>query len=175
VVTTNDNLELAQKKAEEISALIWELREDFFPECLPVKEAVTEAIIWAEHEETYNTKPVILTDVGDSAGSGSHNDGVSLFKEMLNRGLKKAVFGAIRSPDAVETAIKAGVGTSVKVRIGGNTDESMEVSGIVKAITDGEYTGAPRQGETKPAPLRKMGRTVVIKCNVFFLSFSWFS
>ncbi len=165
VITTDDNLALAQEKAEEISALIWALREDFFPECLPVEEAVAEAIRWAEHEETYNTKPVILTDVGDSAGSGSHNDGVSLFKEMLNRGLKNAVFGAIRSPSAVEKAIKAGVGSSVSVSIGGNTDEAMEVSGTVKAITDGEYTGAPRQGETKPAPLRKMGRTVVLKCN----------
>jgi microcystin degradation protein MlrC len=169
VVTTDNDMDLAEETADEISELVWDLKEDFFPECLSVKDAVKEAIRWAEHEETYNMKPVILTDVGDSAGSGSYNDGVTLFREMLNNELKNAVFGAIRAADAVEKAIKAGVGSKVKVQIGGNTSESMEVSGTVKSITDGEYTGAPRLGETKPAPLRKMGKTVVLKCDNMLL------
>jgi microcystin degradation protein MlrC len=169
VVTTDNDVELAEEKADEISELVWNLREEFFPECMPIEEAVQEAVRWAEHEEIYNTKPVLLTDVGDSAGSGSYNDGTGLFKEMLSAGLTKATFGAIRSPEAVKKAISAGVGNTVTVTIGGNTDDSLEVTGVVKVISDGEYVGAPRFGETKPAPVRRMGLTVVLKCDNILL------
>jgi microcystin degradation protein MlrC len=164
VVTTDNDMVLAEEKADELADLIWSLRKDFIPQCTPIKQAVEEARRWAEYEEVYNRRPVILTDVGDSAGSGSYNDGTGLIKEMLEAELVNAAFGAITSPEAVEAAITIGVGNQVTLTIGGKTDDPLEVTGIVKTITDGAFIGAPRQGETKPRPLSRMGRTVVLRC-----------
>jgi microcystin degradation protein MlrC len=165
VVTTKNDMRLAEEKADEIADLVWKYREGLCPKLPSVKEAVAEAITWAEHMDMYNQKPVILSEVGDSAGSGSYNDGTSLFKEMLEADLKNGVFGPICTPSAVAEAIKAGVGEEVTVKVGGKTDEAMEVTGIVKVISDGKYQGMPRVGETKPPAPAQMGRTVVIRCN----------
>lgn len=165
VVTTDNDMSLAEKKADEIADLVWQLREGFCPKLPSVKEAVEEAMRWGEDEEMYNRRPVVLSEAGDSAGSGSYNDGTTLFKGMLEAELKNAVYGPIRDVAAVEKVIAVGVGNKVTVKIGGKTDEGMEVTGVVKAITDGTYVGTPRMGETKPSTVSRMGRTVVLRCN----------
>ena len=163
VVTTDNDMKLAEEKADEIADLVWQLREEFCPKLPSVKEAVAEAMRWGEDEEMYNVRPVVLSEAGDSAGSGSYNDGTSLFREMVEARLTNAVFGPICTPTAVEKAIDAGVGNKVTVTIGGRTDAAMEVTGVVKVITDGKYIGSPRRGETKPSAEARMGRTVVLR------------
>jgi microcystin degradation protein MlrC len=79
--------------------------------------------------------------------------------------------GPVRDPQAVAEMIKAGVGAKVTVKVGGKMDmpaihvkgEPLELSGVVRAITDGEYTISGPQFQGMRC---YMGRTAVLDTGV---------
>ena len=149
---TDGDAALAQRKADELSRLCWDLRLDFLARVVPMDRALDIAL--AEP-----SGPVILTDQADNPGGGPPQDGTIALKAMLDRGVDNACVAVLRDPEAVQTAIKAGVGKTITMRIGGKTEpwvgDPLEVTGYVKAITDGKYT------PTAMIYGGDMGRTVV--------------
>ena len=73
----------------------------------------------------------------------------------------------MRDPQAVAACIAAGVGARVTLEVGGKTDmpsigrkgEPLELTGVVRAITDGEYTIT---GPQLTGVRSYMGRSVVL-------------
>ena len=71
-----------------------------------------------------------------------------VLKEALRQGLTGIAVGPVRDPEAVARMIEAGVGAKVTLPVGGKMDmpaldrkgEPLELTGVVRAITDGEYT-----------------------------------
>ena len=157
MVITDGNASLAQQKADELSRLCWDLRLDFLARVVPMDRALEMAL--AEP-----SGPVVLTDQADNPGGGPPQDGTIALKAMLDKGVNNACVAVLRDPEAVETAIKAGVGTTLTMKIGGKTEpwvgDPLEVTGYVKVITDGKYTpkGPMIYGGD-------MGRTVVFSVN----------
>ena len=153
MVITDGDKELAQRKVDELSNLCWDLRLDFLARVVPMDRALDLAL--AEPEG-----PVVLTDQADNPGGGPPQDGTIALKAMLDRGVTNACVAVMRDPEAVDKAIKAGVGATITMKIGGKTEpwvgDPLELTGYVKTISDGKFFAkGPMQFDFN------MGRTVV--------------
>ena len=157
VVTTDNDLTLAERVAKEMTDIVWERREEFDYIPTPVNEAVKRAIQAPEG-------PTVLADISDNVGAGSSCDGTVILKSLLDQNAQNAAVAVIADPEAVATAIESGVGTEVTLRVGGKTDKyhgpTLTLTGKVKLISDGKivYKGPMFTG----TPLL-LGRTVVFR------------
>jgi microcystin degradation protein MlrC len=158
-VTTNNDQNLAEEKAQEIADLAWKLRWDFLAEVLPVREAVAEAI-------QSKDGPMVLADVADNPTGGASGDSAFILKELLRVGACDAVIATIADPEAVDMSIETGVGNRVTMTIGGKTDnyhgKPVEVDCKVKTISDGVFV---HKGLMNTGRQVCMGRTAVIDCD----------
>jgi microcystin degradation protein MlrC len=156
LVITDNHPELAAKVAEKIADRMWTVREQFTPNLPSVSEAVRAAL-------SSETWPIILADVGDNIGAGTPGDSTFLLRELLDQNAQEAVV-IIADPQSVAMAIDAGLGSSVKLAVGGKCDsyhgEPVEITGTVELITDGVFRN---RGHMRDGILEHMGRTVVIK------------
>ncbi|MHA2066747.1 MAG: M81 family metallopeptidase, partial [Candidatus Thorarchaeota archaeon] len=156
MVIADGDKELAQRKADELSQLCWDLRLDFLARVVPMDRALDLAL--AEPEG-----PVVLTDQADNPGGGPPQDGTIALKAMLDRGVTNACLAVMRDPEAVGKAMEAGIGNTVTMKIGGKTEpwvgDPLEVTGLVKTITDGTYTLKGPMGRGSES---SMGNTAVL-------------
>jgi len=147
---------LAQRKADELSGFCWDLRLDFLARVVPMERALDLAL--AEPEG-----PVVLTDQADNPGGGPPQDGTIALKAMLDRGVSNACVAVMRDPEAVETAVRAGVGATVTMKVGGKTEpwvgEPLEVTGYIKRLSDGKYRPKGPMGRGIESD---MGKTAVL-------------
>jgi microcystin degradation protein MlrC len=157
VVTTNNEPNLARDLAEQIKELCWAKRQAFHTDMVSVEDAVREAIATDEG-------PVVLGDLADSGGAGTPGDGTALLAELLKQNAKGAVIGNIADPDAVQEAVKAGVGKQVTLTVGGKVDkfhgEPVQISGKVRVIHDGVFRACTKFN----AGTYHRGVTAVVDC-----------
>ncbi len=157
VATTNGEPGLAVEIAEQIKDACWSRRHQFHADLVSVEDAVREAIA---SDET----PVVLGDVADSGGAGTPGDGTAILAELLKHNARGAVVGNIADPGAVAEAVGSGVGSTVKLTVGGKTDRfhgaPVAISGRVRTIHDGVFTAATPFN----AGTYHRGTTVVVDC-----------
>ena len=157
VVITNNDRELAERYAQQLSEFAWSVRKEFLKPLVPVPEGVRKAI---EAKEG----PVILADVADNPGGGGSGDGTVVLKTLLDMHAENTGFALIKDPEAVAKAIQAGVGAIVKMMVGGKTDgfhgPSIELTGRVKTITDGVFV---HKGPMSTGSKGEVGRSVVLE------------
>jgi microcystin degradation protein MlrC len=143
VAVADGDRELAVQACNRILEVAWSAREHFIYRGRALKEAIAEAKRMGEQ----SGGPVLLLDHADNCASGATQDTMHVLKEALDQGLQGIAVGPIRDPQAVDILIAAGVGTRVTLRVGGKMDlpaigrkgEPLELTGTVRAITDGEY------------------------------------
>jgi len=156
-VTANDDQELADRCADELSDLAWSLRRDFLVKPTPVKEALRKV-------ESTVEGPIVLADIGDNPGGGAPCDGTIVLKAVLESGLENGVIAVMADPEAVAAAVEAGVGNNVTVDLGGKTDDlhgsPLKVTGTVKLISDGKFIA---KGPMGTGSERDMGNTAVLR------------
>ncbi len=132
VVTTNNNLELAERKADELASLMWKLKNNFALPISSIDVAINEALHFTE-------KPVILCDMGDTLYGGAGGDVPALLLEVIRTKTKNAVLTAIVDPDSVQKAIQVGQGKEILLDIGGKLDQEngrpVRIKGKIKLIT----------------------------------------
>jgi microcystin degradation protein MlrC len=159
VVITNNDRELAEKYAQQLSDFAWSLRREFLKPLTPVPDAVRRAM---EAKEG----PVILADVADNPGGGGSGDGTVVLKTLLDMGAKDVGFALIKDPEAVDKAIKTGVGGMVTMMVGGKTDKfhgpPIKITGRVRTITDGVFL---HKGPMGTGSKGEIGRSVVLQVN----------
>jgi len=68
---------------------------------------------------TARAYPVVIADTADNAGGGAASDSTFLLRELLERGITKALIGAIWDIETVKAAFAAGLGNTLAVAIGG--------------------------------------------------------
>jgi microcystin degradation protein MlrC len=157
IVITDNDMDLAQSMANEISDMAWRMKGDFLVRPTPVKDAIKEAM-------KVEGGPCVLADIGDNPGGGGPCDGTVLLKALIEMDVKDAVIAVIKDPEAVEKIVEAGIGNEVALKIGGKTDNlhgsPLEVTGTVKILSNGLFmpTGPMSRGLE-----RDMGRTAVLK------------
>ena len=129
---------LADRIAAELGDEIWNRRAMFRKDLLTPEQAVRKALDSPEY-------PVLLADTSDNPGGGTPADGTQLLAEMIRQKVKNAAFALIVDPESVARAIHAGVGNSVRLRLGGKTAPErnhgapLDVEGRVTTIADGRY------------------------------------
>ncbi len=64
-------------------------------------------------------KPVLLADVSDQTGGGAPGDTCYMVRAFLDANIKRAVFGPIWDPGAIDICFQLGIGTRSRLRIGG--------------------------------------------------------
>ena len=145
VVTVADaDRATAENACNAILDVAWSRKEDFIYRGSPLPKAIASAREMAEQ----TGGPILLLDHADNCASGATQDTMHVLREALRQGLTGIGVGPIRDPESVACMIEAGVGARVTLRVGGKMDmpaigrkgEPLEMSGIVRAITDGEYT-----------------------------------
>ena len=100
---------LAKQLGSELVAL--------YPRLQPRYWSVEAAIAYGASHATHG--PVVLADVADNAGGGAPNDSTFLLRAILAQGNVSAAVGCIWDPVATATALPAGIGANLSLRIGG--------------------------------------------------------
>ncbi len=139
VVTNNDH-ELAEKAAQDLSDLVWSLRGDLTRPLPKAKDGVAKVIEMVKK----GTKPVVIAYHNDRLGDGTH-----ILKELIAQGATNFCSTSIADPRVLDMlAKKHKVGDRVTVRIGGwvhpISGEPVEVTGRI------EYLGSADWVETGP-------------------------
>ncbi len=137
VAVTDQDPEHATRIADELAARLWQDRHRLKPENMSVEEALDEAEKSAEG-------PVILADLTDNPGGGSPGDGTHILRAMIRRKVKNAAVALICDPESVASCVKAGVGQTVKLRLGGHIypdllGQPIECEAYVRMVSDGRY------------------------------------
>jgi microcystin degradation protein MlrC len=153
----------AQQACEAILDVAWRQKEDFVYRGEPLQQAIARAKRIAEE----SGGPVLLLDHADNCASGATQDTMYVLEEALRQGLTGIAVGPVRDPEAVDRMIRAGVGARLTLTVGGRMDmpaigekgRPLELTGVVRAITDGEYTITGPQFQGMRC---YMGRTAVL-------------
>ncbi len=135
VVVTNGDAGRARAQADRLAELLWAARVRMHRE-LPEAAAAVRAAMSSLRP------PVVLVDMGDNIGGGSAGDGTFLLGELLLQRAGGWVV-VLADPEAVEAAVRAGVGGDFCQRVGGKRDrlhgDPVEITGRVRLIYDGRF------------------------------------
>lgn len=154
-VATDGDREKAEQYAAELAQFAWDRRADFQPLLVSVDDAVAHALT--------AQGPILLADVADNTGAGASGDDTGILRALIASGARSAVLVPLYDPDVVAEAVRAGVGATISVDIGGKVDrlgaEPLRVEAYVRAITDGWYTNL---GPMSTGARTTMGITAVL-------------
>jgi microcystin degradation protein MlrC len=155
LVVTNDDPDQARRLADDFAEYLRLRRQSFAGELIGVEEAIDRAVA--------AKGPVCLLDMGDNVGGGSPGDGTVLLHALVRRAL--AAFACLYDPDSVERAVKAGIGATLELALGGKIDprhgDPLAAKVRVRGIYDGRFSEpeARHGGRTD----YDMGPTAVVK------------
>jgi microcystin degradation protein MlrC len=137
-VATNGDQALADACADRLADTAWEHRREFAHRAPAVREAVAEALALAE-----GGRPVVLADIADNTGGGAAGDTTAVLREVLRVGARGTTIACLWDPEAVQACLRAGVGTTVSLPVGGKIDPShgapVAVTGRVRTLSDGRF------------------------------------
>ncbi len=133
---TDNDPALAREAAQDVARAIWAAREEYRPNSLTPAEAIVAAL-------AVEGWPVVINDTSDNPGGGSPGDSTHLLRAMLDAGLRDACYAFIYDPSTAALAHDAGIGATIRVRLGGKTDTlhgtPIEAEAYVKTLTDGRF------------------------------------
>ncbi|MBC8230533.1 M81 family metallopeptidase [bacterium] len=143
VVVTDNDLQLAQKEAERLSNIFWNVRNQLEINLPDAAEAVRQARQSLEH-------PIVLVEMGDNIGGGSPGDSTFILSELLRQKADGFVV-VLCDAEAVTKCIQSGVRGNVYIAVGGKSDNfhgsPVQIRGRVRLIHDGYYEETePRHG-----------------------------
>ncbi len=157
LVVADGDPDVAREQARWMAERAWGRRQEFLMDLPSPVDAVQRAASSIEF-------PVVLMDVGDNVGGGSPGDSTILLAEILRQGVEGALV-ILWDPAAAQSCVEAGIGTEVRLEVGGKTDDlhgsPVSIQGVVGAISDGRFTDdRPRHGGQR---IYDQGRTVVLE------------
>lgn len=104
--------EIARHAAEHWGRRFYAIRAEATLPFVPLTDAIAEA-------QKPDDKPLLLADTSDQTGGGAPGDTTHMLRAMLEAGLENAVYGPLWDPLAVGICFSVGVGTRLKLRLGG--------------------------------------------------------
>jgi microcystin degradation protein MlrC len=108
--------------------------------------------------------PLVIADGTDNPGGGGYNDTTPVLQALLDAKIENVAFGTIFDPRTVQQAMKAGVGATIEVELGGHTDESMgkpvKAKATVRMLSDGTFRN---DGPMNAGVETQMGPTAVLR------------
>jgi microcystin degradation protein MlrC len=132
VVVTEDDAGLAAAEAARLAAEFWPNRSRMQAKLIALDRAIAQARQMAG--------PVIFTDAADATSSGATGDSNAILAGLLAAGYNRPALIPIVDPAAAAEAHRAGVGKSVRVRLGGAFDRRftpVEITAAVDLLSSG--------------------------------------
>lgn len=157
-VATDGDQALADRCADELARFAWDHRQGFQATPMSVDDAVRYALA--------NPGPICLADVADNPGAGASCDGTEILRSLIAHDARSAVIALMYDPETVAQAVAAGVGATIRARIGGKVDATAVASGpvetdaYVRALTDGFFIN---DGPLGTGSESNMGLTAVLE------------
>jgi len=157
IAVTNNDQALADEIAQDVSELVWELREPLANRKIP---KTRDGVIQAIQHQRRGQKPIVLADHADRLGDSTH-----LLRELLLQGVENFGLSSIADPFAVKELMESHkVGDEVTLTFGAYTatryaGEPVTVTGKIEFLGDGNYrlTGPKDTGR-----LTNVGPTVAL-------------
>ena len=127
-VMTGTNPDVLTKDALSLAQQYWDARKEF--QFGVPTGTLAECV---EQAQRLNTKPVVLSDSGDNPTAGGSGDRADALAELVRQKVQDAVIAGIADRPATEACYKAGVGTTLPIKIGGTLDPEGSQPVAVKA------------------------------------------
>jgi microcystin degradation protein MlrC len=157
LATTDHDLALAERIANDLAKAAWDMRERFVANMMSPDAAVVHAMQAAKG-------PVVLADVADNTGAGASGDGTEILRALLKHDAREAVVITIPGKDAVAEAFRVGVGGTFDFEVGGKFDDKhgapVRLKGLVRVLSDGVFVN---RGPMSTGARGTMGRTAVVQ------------
>ena len=139
VTIDGDDTARAQAIAEELMDHAWRTRDFTTVRLLTVADAVK---LTAQSKP--GDKPLVVADYTDNPGGGGYGDATAFLKGLVESKVDNVAFHAIYDPEAVQQAMRAGVGAQTTLTLGGKTDPTMgggplSLTGEVVCLTNGRF------------------------------------
>jgi len=137
VVIADGDVNAARDAAQWLAERAWKRRALFGNDTPTPSKALAAAI-----NAPLDGGPSVIMDMGDNVGGGGSADSTHLLVEAQRQHASELLM-SLFDPESVQACIAAGPGTDVTLKVGGKTDDlhgiPIEVSGHVRAITDGRF------------------------------------
>ncbi len=135
VVVTDGDPARAEREALKLAEAFWEVRERLQASLTSLEEAVQIA--------KSTTGTVILTDAADATSSGAPGDSNAILRALLERGYQGRALIPIVDPPAVKAAFAAGIGHTMRTRVGGAFDrrrfQPVSIEARVHMLSEGRF------------------------------------
>ena len=165
VVTTDNDLALAEKVRDEFLDVAWKQRAAWVYEIEPLDDSITRARRLGENPSREG--PIIILDHYDNTASGGTMDTTDVLKEVLRQELEDVAVCGIFDPEAVDLMEKVGVGNEISLSLGGKlpmpaitrANSPISITGRVKTLSDGRFPTTIAMGR---GLMTHMGKTAVL-------------
>lgn len=135
IVTTNNQADLAQAYAQELSDILLKNYDAEKYQNFSADGAVKKAL-------ATDGNPIILVDSADNIGGGTTGDGTDALQAMLDNNVQEGTI-VLADAEAVEICWGAGLGNDVTLAVGGKTDQwhgtPITVTGVIQLLSDGIF------------------------------------
>lgn len=162
VVVTNNDRELAQRKAGEFGRRVYGLRKQIGFEAisLPMEAAFSRALSSARI-------PVVVADQSDNVGAGAPGDATYALRWLLDHEVHDAATAIVCDPEVVKKAKRAGTGARMPVRLGGkaglSSGDPLDIDVVVLTVRENYMHARPQQ--SGDALLSPLGDTAALRCH----------
>lgn len=158
LVVTDGNQELAEILADDMEKTI----KDNIPHLKRHYPSLDEVLDTAL--ETVDG-PIAIGDASDNPGAGGIGDSTHILRRILERKIRGAAIATILDPNSVKACVEAGVGSTVKLSLGGWSDTQysggpLHVNAYVKSISDGKFV---YKGKMTHGAVADHGKTAVVE------------
>lgn len=168
IAVTDDDEALAQEIVDDLAKLAWSKKEALTGREKFSLYSVRDGVSLAMEKAKTASKPIVILDHADRT-----NDTTFVLKELLAQGAKNVAIPVFYGPEAAKTCIEAGVGETVKIKVGASTGwrdgGPVEVEGRVLWAGEGKYVG------TGPMRMNREidhGPTAIIDVDGIWLQFT---
>ncbi len=148
LVVTDGDPDWAAREAVALAERFWADRAAMQAPLVSLEEAVRQA------NEVTGT--AILVDAADATSSGASGDSNAVLRALIEHGYKGRALVPIVDAPAVRDAAAAGVGNTVRTRLGGTVDpgrfEPLPVEARVRMLSDGRHISESHNIEWDAGP-----------------------
>jgi len=135
LIVTDGDAERAAREAVRVADQFWQMREHLHQPLIPLAEAARLA--------SEAKGRVVLVDAADATSSGASGDSNAILRALLDAGYSRTALIPFVDAPAVERAFAAGVGSTIRVTIGGSLDPArftpLQIDAQVRILHDGRF------------------------------------
>ena len=150
----------AVRCAIALASGMWKRREGMQASLTPVKQAVRIA--------SRASGTAILMDAADATSSGASGDSTAILREVVESRFEGTVLAPVVDPPTVRSAFAAGIGGSIRTKVGGTLDRRrfrpLEIEARVRLLSDGDFKSETFGSDWRAGPTAviESGRMVLV-------------